>query len=138
MPQRALTRELRADAERVLLCMRAALPGVDLLLGSEIVHEKGHAAGVLSAIKTLLAPHGEAVLLLGTGEHRFGATEFEEMACADPQLSIESRDLNRADGSVTDPEARALIAGMESLESGHLVLRAHHIKWSTRDDILQP
>jgi predicted nicotinamide N-methyase len=54
----------------------------ELVLGAEVVHETSHAAGVLLAIRRLMAPHGMTIIVNAAPKHRFGAAEFQVCFCA--------------------------------------------------------
>ena len=90
-----------------------------LILGAEIVHEMSHAAGVMRAIRELMAEGGRAVLVLGASKHRFGVAEFQELLMKDTDLLHTVADV--------DP---ALTHGLESLEEGMLKLQLYSISWA--------
>jgi len=92
----------------------------DLVVGAEVVHEVSHAAGVLRAIRLLMAAGGKAVIVNGAAKHRFGIVEFQEQLKA-------AQDLVSTCIDVPAP----LTHSLESLAEGMLLLQVYTISWAS-------
>jgi len=73
---------------------------------------------VFNAVRKLMDPAGQAVIINGAPKHRFGCAEFQEMMHNAPDL----------DYSVSEPQPELLV-GMESLKEKMLTLQLHLAEW---------
>jgi predicted nicotinamide N-methyase len=88
-----------------------ALSGAErfsVLVGSDVLHEREHAAALLETVRCLMAPSGIAIIANAAARHRYGVSEFLELTQNDNELSMEvwpfAHDLTTHLGDLDEPD----------------------------------